>query len=222
MPRRPVSVLELPGYRRRADDLLTASEQEAIVDLIAYEPTCGDVIPGTGGLRKIRVGRGDSGRRGGARVILFLQRGSPCSAVGDLRQEREVRHDRAGQKEIRGTAKGDHGAMVRNATRKTKPRLADDIRASLEEALKYARGEKADVVVHRVVPSQTDAREARHNLGLSQSEFASFIGTGVGTVRKWELGTRRPSGAARALIDVIKAEPKAVRRALAKTQRQAG
>jgi hypothetical protein len=39
-------------------------------------------------------------------------------------------------------------------------------------------------------------------------------GTGVGTVRKWELGTRRPSGAARTLIEVIKTEPKAVRRAL--------
>jgi putative transcriptional regulator len=97
---------------------------------------------------------------------------------------------------------------------KQKSRLADDIHASLQEALKYARGEKADVVVHRVVPSNTDARAARHKLGLSQREFAAFIGTGVGTVRKWELGTRRPSGAARTLIEIIKTEPKAVRRAL--------
>jgi putative transcriptional regulator len=100
--------------------------------------------------------------------------------------------------------------------RKTKPSLADDIRASLQEALRYARGEKTGAIVHRVIPSDTDAREARHKLGLSQSEFAALIGTGVGTVRKWELGTRRPSGAARTLIEVIKAEPKAVRRALAK------
>jgi putative transcriptional regulator len=69
-----------------------------------------------------------------------------------------------------------------------------------------------------VIPLETDAREARIKLGLSQSEFASLIGTGVGTVRKWELGTRRPSGAARALIHVIKTEPKAVRRALAKAE----
>ena len=96
--------------------------------------------------------------------------------------------------------------------------LADDILLSLNEALKYARGEKADVIVHRVVPSHTDAREARHKLGLSQREFASFIGTAVGTVRKWELGTRQPSGAARTLIEVIKAEPKAVRRAIAKNK----
>jgi putative transcriptional regulator len=97
---------------------------------------------------------------------------------------------------------------------KRKPSLADDIVASLEEALKYARGEKADVIVHHVTPSDTDARLARHKLGLSQREFAAVLGTGVGTVRKWELGTRRPSGAARTLIEVIKSEPKAVRRAL--------
>jgi hypothetical protein len=72
MRRRPVSVIELPGYRRRVDGLLTADEQAAIVDLIAFEPTCGDLIPGTGGLRKVRVGRGGSGKRGGARVIYYF------------------------------------------------------------------------------------------------------------------------------------------------------
>jgi len=99
---------------------------------------------------------------------------------------------------------------------KKRPRLADDLRASWEEALAMARGEKTGAIVHRITPSDTDAREARHKLGLSQREFAAVIGTGVGTVRKWELGTRRPSGAARTLIEVIKSEPKAVRRALKK------
>lgn len=101
--------------------------------------------------------------------------------------------------------------------KRPKTNLADDLRASWEEALKYARGEKTGVTVHKVTPSDSDAREARHKLGLSQREFAAVIGTGVGTVRKWELGTRRPSGAARTLIEVIKAEPRAVRRALKKT-----
>ena len=72
MPRRPVSVIELAGYRRRADELLTPVEQDAVVDLVAYEPTCGDLIPGTGGLRKLRVGRSGSGKRGGARVIYYF------------------------------------------------------------------------------------------------------------------------------------------------------
>ena len=84
------------------------------------------------------------------------------------------------------------------------------------QARDYFAGKKTGAIVHHVIPSRSDAREARHKLGLSQREFASFIGTAVGTVRKWELGTRQPSGAARTLIEVIKAEPKAVRRAIAK------
>jgi len=96
-------------------------------------------------------------------------------------------------------------------------RLADDIRASLREALDHAGGKRTKAVVHKIMPRATDAREARIKLGLSQREFASLIGTGVGTVRKWEFGTRTPSGAARALISIIKAEPKAARRALAKS-----
>jgi putative transcriptional regulator len=100
--------------------------------------------------------------------------------------------------------------------KKVKSRLADDLRAGLDELRDFVAGKKTGAVVHRVYPSQTDAREARHKLGLSQREFASLVGTAVGTVRKWELGTRRPSGAARTLIEVIKNEPKAVRRAIAK------
>jgi putative transcriptional regulator len=100
--------------------------------------------------------------------------------------------------------------------KKVKSRLADDLRASLDELRDFVAGKKTGAVVHRIFPSQTDAREARHKLGLSQREFASLVGTAVGTVRKWELGTRRPSGAARTLIEVIKNEPKAVRRVIAK------
>lgn len=108
-------------------------------------------------------------------------------------------------------------AVARKAKTKKpvkRSRLAQDLMASLEELRDYVAGKPTNVIVHTVTPSDTDAREARHKLGLSQREFAAVIGTGVGTVRKWELGTRRPSGAARTLIEVIKREPKAVRRAL--------
>jgi mRNA-degrading endonuclease RelE of RelBE toxin-antitoxin system len=64
----PISVIEFAGYRR----LLSRDEQDAVVDLVAYEPTCGDLIPGTGGLRKVRVGREHSGKRGGARVVYYF------------------------------------------------------------------------------------------------------------------------------------------------------
>jgi len=72
MRRRPVSVTEFAGYQRRADELLAPDEQDAIVDLIAYNPTRGDLIAGTGGLRKLRIAVGGSGKRGGARVIYYF------------------------------------------------------------------------------------------------------------------------------------------------------
>ncbi len=100
--------------------------------------------------------------------------------------------------------------------KKVSRQLAADIRASLHEALDHASGKRTKAIVHRVLPRNSDARQARLKLGLSQREFASFIGTAVGTVRKWELGTRRPSGAARTLIEIIRIEPKAVQRAMAK------
>jgi hypothetical protein len=72
MRKRPVSVIELAGYRRRADELLTREQQDALIDLVAYEPTFGDLIPGSGGLRKARVAIERRGKRGGARVIHYF------------------------------------------------------------------------------------------------------------------------------------------------------
>jgi hypothetical protein len=41
--------------------------------MVAANPECGEVIQGTGGFRKVRVGRGGMGKRGGARVIYILR-----------------------------------------------------------------------------------------------------------------------------------------------------
>jgi len=72
MRRQPVSVIEFAGYRQRASELLTPGEQDAVIDLVAFDPTCGDLIPETGGLRKVRIGRGGTGKRGGARVVYYF------------------------------------------------------------------------------------------------------------------------------------------------------
>ncbi|MDQ0470989.1 hypothetical protein [Labrys wisconsinensis] len=40
--------------------------------MIAQNPTAGDVIPGLGGLRKIRFVMGGKGKRGGGQAIYFL------------------------------------------------------------------------------------------------------------------------------------------------------
>jgi putative transcriptional regulator len=59
------------------------------------------------------------------------------------------------------------------------------------------------------------SRWIRLKLGLSQDEFAAAFRIPVGTLRDWEQHRREPDQAARAYLDVIAREPKAVRRALA-------
>jgi hypothetical protein len=41
--------------------------------MVPGDPECDEVIPGTGGFRKVRVGRRGMGKRGGARVIYILR-----------------------------------------------------------------------------------------------------------------------------------------------------
>src|ERR1039458_5336987 len=48
------------------------AERAELVLYLAYNPTVGDVIPGSGGVRKLRWGLEGRGKRGGARVIYFF------------------------------------------------------------------------------------------------------------------------------------------------------
>lgn len=73
MPRSaPVSVVETPEFLAATRRLLDDGERAALVDFLAYNPTSGDLIPGTGGVRKLRWALERRGKRGGARVIYFF------------------------------------------------------------------------------------------------------------------------------------------------------
>lgn len=67
-----MTVAELPEYRRRAEKLLSQSERDDIVSYIAAMPGEGDLIRGTGGVRKLRWQRGGRGKSGGVRVIYYF------------------------------------------------------------------------------------------------------------------------------------------------------
>lgn len=71
MQTKPVTVAETPSFLRQAEAIWDEAERAAFVDHIARNPEGGDLIPGTGGVRKVRWGRSGSGKRGGARVIYF-------------------------------------------------------------------------------------------------------------------------------------------------------
>jgi hypothetical protein len=64
------------SYRKGLKRLkkLGASDTDivAMENMIAGDPTVGDVIPGSGGLRKVRFGYAGKGDRGGGRTIYYV------------------------------------------------------------------------------------------------------------------------------------------------------
>jgi hypothetical protein len=68
---RPVTVAETAVFMRQAGALWADDERFEFVDFIARNPEVGDLIPGSGGVRKVRWGRHGSGKRGGVRIIYF-------------------------------------------------------------------------------------------------------------------------------------------------------
>ncbi len=67
-----ITVFETTAYLSRAKDLLSEEEQEAVVQMVARDPTCGDVMAGTGGVRKVRFAVGGRGKSGGVRVVYYF------------------------------------------------------------------------------------------------------------------------------------------------------
>jgi Predicted transcriptional regulator len=58
------------------------------------------------------------------------------------------------------------------------------------------------------------ARRVRKRLGLSQAEFSERIDVPLETIRNWEQGKRRPTGAAKSLLKVLDKAPEAAFAAL--------
>lgn len=66
-----VTVVEAPEFIRRAGEIMADQEREALISYLASQPTAGAVVPGAGGIRKLRWRLEGRGKRGGARVIYF-------------------------------------------------------------------------------------------------------------------------------------------------------
>lgn len=65
------TVAETPEYQRCAGRLLSAVERSEIVDYLAARPKAGDLMRGTGGVRKLRWARSGRGKSAGVRVIYY-------------------------------------------------------------------------------------------------------------------------------------------------------
>ena len=67
--------VESPVYSEQIDDLLSVEDHRQLQLYLLEQPDRGDIIKGSGGLRKLRWAELGRGKRGGIRVIYYLWRG---------------------------------------------------------------------------------------------------------------------------------------------------
>lgn len=88
-----------------------------------------------------------------------------------------------------------------------------DLGAELLQAAREIKAGKAARVHHVKVP---EIVEARARTGLSQQQFAAMLGVSPRTLKGWEQGRRKPTGAARSLLTIARRRPEVLRELFAK------
>jgi hypothetical protein len=68
-----LTIIESPIFSAMWPDYWTETERGEFAGYLATNPDVGDLIPGSGGCRKIRWGLSGRGKRGGVRVIYTLR-----------------------------------------------------------------------------------------------------------------------------------------------------
>ena len=68
-----ISIVEMDSFSEDARNVFTKDEWEELVNFLAQYPDAGELIPGTGGVRKVRWRAKGQGKRGGARVIYYFR-----------------------------------------------------------------------------------------------------------------------------------------------------
>ena len=65
------TIIELPTFSADARAIWSETERGEFCAWLAVNPLAGEVIPASGGCRKVRWARGGMGKQGGVRVIYF-------------------------------------------------------------------------------------------------------------------------------------------------------
>ena len=96
----------------------------------------------------------------------------------------------------------------------SKTKLGQEVIAGLQEAVEHARGLKKlrDQAIEVPDPAppwpkERIARLRNERFHVSQPVFAALLSVTPSTVRAWEQGQKRPSGAASRLLEVAELDP---------------
>ena len=100
-------IVATPNFVRKAKQVrLKERERDSLIVLLAEKPDAGDLIPGTGGARKVRLAREGSGKSGGYRVVTFFGGGAmPVYLLTIFAKSAQENLTEADKKGIRSTCK---------------------------------------------------------------------------------------------------------------------
>ena len=102
LARRYVTVVEVDPFPATAAGVgLTEDEREAITTYVANSPEVGEVVPGTGGLRKLRWPGKGGGKRGGYRVVYyFFNESNPVYLLAIYKKSQQIDLTAEGKKRL--------------------------------------------------------------------------------------------------------------------------
>lgn len=219
------TVVETPAFARTAKRVgASAAERDALLDTLMAEPASGEVIVGGGGVRKLRLGKEETGKSGGYRVPTFyMDEDAPVYllAIIDKSELDNISADQ--KKQLRTVAKAirmseENGTKNARRAGKAEGMSAEtfaDLMGGMEDVLAFEQGKKRrGYTVH----SAHDIKAIRAKTKLSQPRFAEAYRLEVTAVRDWEQGRRQPERSAQVLLELIDREPETVRRILAEAR----
>lgn len=96
-------------------------------------------------------------------------------------------------------------------SRKSKALTGEELGKKLLKSVKEMKAGKASHVT-KIAANEVSA--ARLKTGLTQKQFAQALQISPRTLQEWEQGRRDPSGAAKALIQIVFRHPEVIREGL--------
>lgn len=199
--------IESAVFTRQVRELLTDEEYWGLQWHLALSPKVGEVIQGTGGLRKVRWASGGGGKRGGVRVIYFY-----------AARQNQVRLLLIYRKGVKDDLSAAEKKVLRKLNENGRSefmnkKLFSELVESMTQMNEIVRGKRAPSRKFDIDANAIKALRAK--IGLSQPKFAALLNVDVGTLRNWEQGRREPTGPAKALLTAISRDPTHVLKALA-------
>ncbi len=66
-----ITIVELPEFQKRSKKKLSKNERDELLYFLSANPKAGDLIQGSGGIRKLRWRAKGKGKSSGSRIIYF-------------------------------------------------------------------------------------------------------------------------------------------------------